>query len=70
MFWIGLIVGVVIMAICFIFVIKAGCIYMNVSFAEATEAAEIVATAGYNREAIITVTHNDEVLRSYTFEEM
>lgn len=70
MFWIGLIVGIVITVILvaawFYFCFKVT--YHDVD--TFVDMCTVVHEACENREAIVTVTHNDEVLATAVFEEL
>lgn len=70
MFWIGLIVGIVITVIA-IAAIALVCNYIVFHDIDTfVDVCEVLAAASDNREAIVTVTHDDEILATAVFEEL
>ena len=70
MFWIGLIVGIIIGFVAFaIFGMLYALRFYNISWEEAMGFCGIMYEAGHNRESMILVTHDDEVLDALVLEE-
>ena len=66
MFWIGMIVGIVIM---FVSAKWLGAKCSNMSVKEFSECAGLMIDAGWNRESRIYVTNDDGLIGAYTLEE-
>lgn len=70
MFWIGLIVGIVIATIAIGAWLLWGCYKTYGTFDTFVQMCEVTQAASENREAIVTVTHDGEILETAVFEEM
>lgn len=71
MFWVGLIVGVVIGIGIMLTICYMGYRVLNIrSLDEMGDIIDTLTIAGENRESVITVTHNDEVIGICTLSEM